>query len=259
MTFLIDEAGQLAASWGMLIFLTVVVGLCLACCLAALVVWLLVHYGVIKHLPCHCHHHHEEGEPCECHHEEGEPCEGGHEEVLGALDSDTKKILDAIKGLKTAGVTATAIPASEGGVTFATSTVKKTYLEKVDELPKEERKLYDALIAHIHEKEGIKESMTTSTYKIKMKAYPLVKFTFKRGGLVALINVHNQALNGYIGESNVKVNETEVAIKELDDYKMVTELIDVADAEIHKDLERKAEERREKRRLARAAAKAAQQ
>ncbi len=255
--FAIEQENMIAASWGMLIFLTVVVGLCLALCLAAVVVGLLVHFGVIKHLPCPCHHHHEGEEPCECHHEEGHP-EGGHEEVLGALDSDTKKILDAIKGLKSAGVTATAIPASEGGVTFATSVVKKTYLEKVDELPKEERKLYDALIAHIHEKEGIKESMTTSTYKIKMKAYPLVKFTFKRGGLVALVNVHNQALNGYIGESNVKVNETEVAIKALDDYAMVTELIDVAEGEIKKDLERKAEERREKRRLARAAAKANQ-
>ncbi|MCD8204125.1 MAG: hypothetical protein LUB56_03290 [Coprobacillus sp.] len=254
MTFLIEEADAIQASWGMLIFLTVIVGLCLACLLAAIVVGLLVHYGVIKHLPCP-HHHHEEGEPCECHHEEGE---GGEGEVLGAIDIDTKKILDAIKGLRTEGVVAAAIPASEGGVTFATSVEKKTYVQRVDELPKEERKLYDALIAHIHEKEGIKESMTTSTYKIKMKAYPLVKFTFKRGGLVALINVHNQALNGYIGESNVKVNETEVAVKALDDYQMISELIDVADAEIHKDLERKAEERREKRRLARAAAKAAQ-
>ncbi len=202
---------------------------------------------------CPCHAHHGEGNGADEETIRNVVKEEGHPYVHEQADyviKEIKKIVGSGKG----GV----LPAEEGGVTFVASTEKKTYTERIDELPAAERKGYDHLLSHIREKDKEKESLTTSSLKIKLKSYPLVKFTFKRKGLVALISVHNDALNPYLGEDSVTINnETQLILKTKEDYDLAFELIDLAEEEIKKDLERKAAERREKRRQARLAKKEA--
>ncbi|MCD8195054.1 MAG: hypothetical protein LUD22_01980 [Coprobacillus sp.] len=204
---------------------------------------------------CPCHHAHTVGGAAGADEETIKKVvvEEGHPYVHDQADyviRELKKVVGSGKG----GV----LPAEEGGVAFVKATDKKTYTEQIEALPAAEKKGYDHLISHIKEKQGEKESLTNTSLKIKLKSYPLVKFTFKRKGLVALISVHNDALNPYQSEDSVKINnETQLLLKTKEDYDLAFELVDLAEAEIAKDLERKAAERREKRRLARLAKKEA--